>query len=454
MKNKAASFTEGPLLPNIIKFTVPIMLTSILQLLFNTADLMVVGKFCGSISVGAVGATSVITNLIINLFIGLSIGAGVSVAHAYGRRDDKTLHRIVHTVVPSAFILGLVLTVVGIFTAEPLLRLVSTPENVLPLSTTYMKIYFAGMTFTMVYNFSASVLRAAGDSKSPLIYLSIAGVINVLLNLFFVIVLDMNVAGVALATTISQGISAALMIVALMRRTDGCRFTFKMMRFYKPQLIKMIRIGIPAGIQGSIFSFSNTIIQSSINSFGAAALSGSSASSNIESYVYMCLYSFNQSAVTFIGQNQGARKFDRVRRSLWVCLACVATVGIVGGVVAYFFGPELLSLFSISRSDTVAFTHAMTRLGFICLPYFLCGIMDVTTGALRGMGSSAVPMIISIVGICAFRVIWNYTIFDTYPTPECLYVSFPISWAITFVCQFIAFFIVYRKHRKSELFDA
>ncbi|MBR4880726.1 MAG: MATE family efflux transporter, partial [Clostridia bacterium] len=207
---------------------------------------------------------------------------------------------------------------------------------------------------------------------------------------------------------------------------------------------------IPAGIQGSIFSFSTTIIQSSINSFGAAALSGSSASANIESYVYMCIYSFNQSAVTFIGQNQGAQKFDRVRRSLWICLACVTVVGVVGGTVAYFFGPELLSLFSISRSDTAAFTHAMIRLGFICLPYFLCGIMDVTTGALRGMGSSAVPMIISIAGICAFRVIWNYTAFKAYPTPECLYASFPISWAITATCQFIAFFMVYKKFKKND----
>ncbi|MBQ7827793.1 MAG: MATE family efflux transporter [Clostridia bacterium] len=452
MNKNSPTFTEGPLFPNIVKFTIPIILTSILQLLFNTADLIVVGRFGenGSLSVGAVGATSVITNLIINLFIGLSIGAGVSIAHAYGRRDDKALHRIVHTVIPTAIFVGLLLTVVGITIAEPMLRLVNTPEDILPHSAIYMKIYFAGMTFNMVYNFTASMLRAAGDSKSPLVYLTVAGVLNVLLNLLFVIVFHMDVAGVALATTISQGVSAVLMLVVLMRRTDGCKLILSKMRIYKPQLTKIMGIGIPAGIQGSIFSFSTTIIQSSINSFGPEALSGSSAAANIESYVYMCLYAFNQSAVTFIGQNQGAKKYDRVRRSLWICLGCVTVVGIVGGALVNLFAPQLLSLFNISPSNTAAFSHALVRLACISLPYFLCGVMDVTTGALRGMGSSAVPMAISIIGICALRVIWNFTVFKAYPTPTCLYLSFPVTWIVTFTCQFVAFFIVYRMHRKAD----
>lgn len=429
------------------------MLTGILQLLFNTADLVVIGRYSdyGNLSVGAVGATSVITNLIINLFIGLSVGAGVSIAHAYGRNDNKTLHRIVHTVIPTAALVGIGLTVIGVILAEPLLRLVNTPADILPHSVTYMKIYFCGMTFNMIYNFSASMLRSAGDSKSPLIYLTIAGVVNVLLNLFFVIVLKLDVAGVALATALSQGVSAALMIRALMRRTDGCKLILRKIRIYKSQLLKILRIGIPAGIQGSIFSLSTTIIQSSINSFGPEALAGSSAASNIESYVYMCLYSFNQSAVTFIGQNQGARLYDRVRKSLWICLLLVSTVGIFGGSLVHLLAPQLLSLFNISSTGSaVAFSHAMVRLSLITLPYFLCGVMDVTTGALRGLGSSAVPMAISLIGICAFRVIWNYTAFELYPTPECLYVSFPISWSITFLCQFIAFFVVYKKLRKSD----
>lgn len=455
MKNKVTSFTEGPLLPNIIKFTVPLILTSILQLLFNTADLVVIGEFSesGNLSVGAVGATSAIINLITNLFIGLSIGAGVSVAHAYGRNDRRNLHRIVHTVIPTAIIVGLGLTVIGIIVAEPLLKLVGTPADILPHSVKYIKIYFGGMVFTMVYNFSASILRAAGDSRSPLIYLTIAGVANVLLNLMFVILFRMDVAGVALATAISQGISAVLMIVALMKRTDGCRLILRRMHIYRSQFIKIMQIGIPAGIQGSIFSFSTTIIQSSINSFGPAALSGSSAAGNIESYVYMCIYAFNQSAVTFIGQNQGAGKLDRVRRSLWICLGCVTVIGIVGGFVVFLFGPEILSLFNISATESpVAFAHAMVRLGCICLPYFLCGVMDVTTGALRGLGSSTVPMVISIMGICAFRVVWNYTAFAAHPESAlCLYISFPISWFITSLAQFVAFFIVFKKYKKSEM---
>ena len=452
MKNKTASFTEGPLLPSIIKFTVPIILTSILQLLFNTADHMVVAEFSEykNLAVGAIGATNVITNLIINLFIGLSVGAGVSVAHAYGSRDQKNIHRIVHTVIPTSIVLGLILTVIGIIAAEPLLSIVNTPKDVFPLSATYMKIYFAGMTFNMVYNFSASILRAAGDSKKPLIYLTIAGVVNVILNLIFVIGFHMDVAGVALATTISQGVSAVLMIIALMRRTDGCKLYLKKMCIYKPQLTKVMQIGIPAGIQGSIFSLSTAIIQSSINSFGPQALSGSSAAGNIESYVYMCLYAFNQSAVTFVGQNLGAGKYDRVKKSFMMCILCVTVVGLTGGILVCIFAPQLLSLFGVSAVATPdAYAHALIRLACICLPYLLCGIIDVTTGALRGIGSSATPMIISIVGICAFRVIWNYTAFAAYPTAVCLYLSFPISWLITCICQFAAFLIIYKKHMKA-----
>ncbi len=444
MKNKTASLTEAALFPSIVKFTVPIILTSILQLLFNTADLVVMGRFCGSLSLGAVGATGTITNLIINLFIGLSIGAGVTVAHAYGCHDENALHRTVHTVIPAAVLFGLILTVMGIFLAEPLLRLIGLPEDILPLSVIYMKVYFAGMTFNMVYNFSASVLRAAGDSKSPLIFLTIAGVINVILNVIFVAGLGMNVEGVALATTLSQGVSAVLVVIALMRRTDGCKLTLKKMRFYKHQFLKIVRIGFPAGIQGSIFSLSTTIIQSSINSFGAAAISGSSAAGNIESFVYMSLNAFNQSAVTFIGQNLGAGKYKRVIKSFWICVACVTVLGLVGGCGAYFFGTELLSIFISDSAEAIS--HGLVRLACICLPYFVCGIMDVTTGALRGLGSSMVPMVISIVGICALRIVWNYTLFAMYPTPVCLYLSFPVSWVITTAAQFIMFFVVYKKN--------
>ncbi len=446
MKANTLSFTEGALLPKIVKFTVPIILTSILQLLFNTADLVVMGKFCGSLSLGAVGATGAITNLIINLFIGLSIGAGVTVAHAYGCHDEKALHRTVHTVIPTAIIFGLILTVLGVVLAEPLLKLIGLPKDILPLSVTYMKVYFLGMTFNMIYNFAASVLRAVGDSKSPLIYLTISGMVNVLLNILFVVGLHMNVEGVALATSISQAVSAILVVYALMKRTDSCKLYLRKLHIYKHQFIKIIRIGFPAGMQGTIFSLSTTIIQSSINTFGAASISGSSAAGNIESFVYMSLNAFNQSAVTFIGQNLGAGKLKRVMRSFLICVLCVSVVGLVGGSLAYIFGPELLSIYIADSPEAIS--HGLIRLAFICLPYFICGIMDVTTGALRGIGSSVVPMIISIVGICALRIVWNYTLFNAYPTPECLYLSFPVSWIITTAAQFISFVVIYRKNTK------
>ena len=281
VKRTNHSMLEGPLFTNIVLYTVPIILTSVLQLLFNAADLVVVGRYCGSISVAAVGATGAITNLIVNLFIGLSVGAGVTVAHALGGHEDEAVHRTVHTALPAALISGVFLTIVGVAFSGTFLRLMDTPKNVLPLSTVYMRIYFSGITFTMVYNFCASILRAAGDTKSPLIFLFIAGVVNVVLNVVFVKQFNMNVAGVALATIISQGISAVLVVIALMRRTDACRLTLSKMRFYKLQLLKIIRIGLPAGIQGSLFSISNVIIQSSVNAFGDALMSGNAAANNI-----------------------------------------------------------------------------------------------------------------------------------------------------------------------------
>ena len=336
---------QGPLLSGIILYTVPIILTSILQLLFNAADLVVVGRFCGSISVAAVGATGAITNLIINLFIGLSVGTGVTVAHALGSREDIVVHRAVHTALPAALVSGIILTIVGVSLSETFLHLMGTPENVLALSATYMKIYFGGITFNMVYNFCASILRAAGDTKSPLIFLTLAGVVNVVLNEIFVIVFHMNVAGVALATTISQGISAVLVVIALMRRTDACKLELNKMRFYKPQLMKIIRIGLPAGIQGSLFSISNVIIQSSVNSFGDILMSGNAAAGNIEGFVYVSINAFSQTAVNYIGQNAGAQQYKRGGKILGICLACVTAVGLVFGISAWYFGESLLSIY-------------------------------------------------------------------------------------------------------------
>ena len=450
MKRLNKNMLEGPLFLNIVLYTIPIILTSLLQLLFNAADLVVVGRFCGSVSVAAVGATGSITNLMVNFFIGLSVGAGVTVAHGLGSRENAAVHNTVHTALPTALISGVILTFVGIFFSETFLRMMGTPENVLPLSAVYMKIYFAGITFNMVYNFCASILRAAGDTKSPLIFLTFAGIVNVVLNVLFVTVFHMNVAGVALATTISQGISAVLVVIALMKRTDACQLHLSKMRFHKVQLAKMLRIGLPAGIQSSLFSISNVLIQSSVNSFGDVFMSGNAAASNIEGFVYVSLNAFHQTAVNFTGQNAGAKQYKRVYKTLWICLGCVVVVGLSLGTLAYSLGPTLLSIYITDSQEAIG--YGLTRMAYICIPYFLCGLMDVSTGALRGLGASFVPMVISILGVCGIRIGWIYTIFQIpqFHTPQCLYFSYTVSWTATFLFQMAAFIIVYRKHIKTE----
>jgi putative MATE family efflux protein len=437
------------LLPAVIRYTVPIILTSILQLLFNAADLVVVGRFCGPDSVAAVGNTGALTALIINLFVGISVGIGVAVAQGLGAKNGETVHRAVHTALPAAFVGSAVLTVVGVTFCQTFLTWMGTPTDVLPLSATYMRIYFGGITFTLVYNFCAAILRAAGDTKSPLIFLTIAGVVNVLLNLVFVIVLDMNVAGVALATTISQGISAVLVVWALMRRTDECKLYLRKMRFYKDQLIKAITIGLPAGLQGSLFSISNVMIQSSINSFDDKVLmAGNAAASNIESFLFVAMNSFHQTALNFTGQNVGAGNYRRVKQVMLTCLGCVAVLGTVIGVGCYGFAPYLLRIYVPDSPDAIAW--GITRMSFIFMPYALCGLMDVSTGCLRGMGVSITPTFISVIGICGIRVGWILTLFqwEQFHTPESLYISYPISWTVTFIGQFLLFWGIYHRRRK------
>ena len=450
MNKKNQDMLRGPLLGSIISYTIPIILTSVLQLLFNAADLVVVGRFCGSISVAAVGATGSITSLIVNLFIGLSVGAGVTVAHGVGSREDEVVHRTVHTALPMALLSGVVLTIVGILFSEQFLTMMGTPQNVLELSSVYMKIYFAGITFTMVYNFAASILRAVGDTKSPLVFLSIAGVINVGLNLVFVTVLHMNVAGVALATTISQAFSAVAMVVVLMKRTDAAKLHLRKMRIYKIQLMKMLRIGLPAGVQSSLFSISNVLIQSSVNSFGDILMSGNAAAQNIEGFLYVSMNSFHQTAVNFIGQNVGAKQYDRVKKIVWICLGCVAVVGLGLGTLMYSFGESLLSIYITDSAEAISW--GLVRLSIIAQFYFLCGLMDVSTGALRGMGASVSPMIISVLGVCGIRIGWVMTVFriPQFHTPQSLYFSYIISWSLTFLIQMYAFFKIYKKHTAIE----
>ncbi len=451
MNSRSADLTQGPLLKQIIFYTIPIILTGILQLLFNAADLVVVGQYCGSISVGAVGATGPVINLITNLFIGFSVGSGVSVAHGIGAGKDEDVRRVVRTSIPLAAICGLILTIIGIAGAKFILQLMDTPDDAIDLSAAYMRIYFCGIVSSMLYNFGSAILRAAGDTKSPLIYLTAAGILNVMLNLLFVTVFKMDVAGVALATALSQTVSAALIIRALMRRDDACKLELKKMHIYKRQLFRIMQIGFPAGIQGSLFSISNVIIQSSVNSFGSIAMSGNAAAQNIEGFVYTSMNSVSQSALNFAGQNHGAGKFDRIRKTMFICLGFVLCIGLGLGLSAYFFSKPLLSIYISDSAEAIE--YGIVRVLYICVPYFLCGLMDVSTGLLRGLGSSILPMIITIAGVCGFRVLWIYTVFrlPQYHSLEVLYISYLISWAMTFLVQITLFVILLNIKKKKAL---
>ncbi|MBQ3915390.1 MAG: MATE family efflux transporter [Ruminococcus sp.] len=445
MLSRSSDLTEGPLLSKIVYYSIPIILTGILQLLFNAADLVVVGRFCGSISVAAVGACGAVINLLVNLFIGLSVGAGVTVAHGIGAGKDEDVKRTVHTAIPVAFICGILLTVVGVAGAGSILSFMGTPDDVLRLSAVYMRLYFCGITANTLYNFGAAILRAAGDTKSPLAYLTAAGILNVVLNLIFVIAFKMDVAGVGLATSLSQCLSAFLIIRALVKREDSCRLIFSQMHIYKRQLLRIFQIGFPAGIQGALFSISNVLIQSSVNSFGSVVMSGNAAAQNIEGFVYTSMNSISQTALNFTGQNHGAGKFDRIKKIMLICLGLVAGTGIVLGAAAWIGAKPLLSIYITDSQEAIK--YGVIRMTCICLPYFLCGIMDVATGLLRGIGYSVMPMIVTVAGVCVFRIVWIYTVFriPQFHTLESLYLSYAISWIMTFTIEIVCFNILLKK---------
>ena len=438
---------QGPLAWPLVTYAIPIMLTSVLQLLFNAADLVVVGRYCGSVSVAAVGSTGAITNLIINLFIGMSVGAGVAVAHGIGSREQETVFRTVHTAVPLAAISGIFLTVVGVSLSGKILRAMSTPEDVLPLSKMYMEIYFLGITFNMLYNFCASMIRAAGDTKTPLVILTLAGILNVVLNVLFVKFGGMNVDGVAWATIISEALSAAAILWVMTQRMDVCRLELRKVHIYKEPLVKMLRIGIPAGIQSSMFSASNVALQSAVNTFGSVAVSGNAAVSNLEGFMYVIENAFHQTAVNYVGQNCGAQQFDRVKRVTGLCTLYAVIAGLVAGFTMYACGPQLLSLYITDSQEAIQI--GMERMKVDILPYFLFGMQDVLTGVLRGMGASFLSMIITVLGICGIRILWINTVFQipAFHTQPSLYLSYPLSWSITFLVQFTAFLVVFRKVR-------
>lgn len=437
---------NGPLLGKILVFYFPLMLSGVLQLLFNAADIIVVGKFAGDEALAAVGSTSALINLLVNVFIGLSVGTNVLVSRYYGAGQKKELGEMVHTSVLTSLISGLILVFVGFFLAGPALRMMDTPEDVIQMSILYMRIYFAGMPVMMAYNFGSAILRAVGDTKRPLYYLLVAGVLNVALNLLFVIVFHMSVAGVALATVISQGLSAFLVLRSLVKSDADYKLYISKLRIEGDKLMKMIRIGVPAGLQGALFSVSNVLIQSSVNSFGKIAMAGNTAAGNIEGFVYTAMNALHQTAISFTGQNYGAKKFDRIGRILFICLTLVIGVGLLLGNGAYWLGGTLLTLYT-DNPEAIGF--GILRLSIICTTYCLCGMMDVIVGSIRGMGYGIMPMLVSLTGACLFRVVWIYTIFQRVHTLECLYYSYPISWALTFGAHLLCFFLIFRREKKK-----
>ena len=433
---------NGPLLKKIILFAIPLMLSGVLQLLFNAADVIVVGRFTGNEALAAVGSTSSLINLLINLFVGVSVGANVLLGKHIGARDEENASKTVHTAVTFALVVGIAMIFVGFFLSRPLLELMGTPEDVINLSVLYMRIYFVGMPAFMFYNFGAALLRAVGDTKRPLYFLTLAGIINVIFNLIFVIVFHMGVAGVALATIISEGISAFLVFLCLKGADGVLHLDHRSLSFHKDVTIQMMKIGLPAGLQGCIFSVSNVLIQSSVNSFGSIAMAGNTASANLEGFVYNAMNSLYQTSLSFTSQNMGAKKYKRVDKILIECLVIVMIVGIVMGGGAYLIGTSLLSIYS---SDPQVISYGLLRMSLICVPYFLCGMMDVFVGSLRGMGYSVMPMLVSLTGACLFRIVWIFTIFATNRSLFVLYFSYPVSWALTATAHLICYMIVRKK---------
>ena len=446
-RNYEIDMCNGPLLGKILRFSIPLMLSGILQLLFNAADIIVVGRFTGKEALAAVGSTGSLINLLINLFMRLSIGANVLAAQYIGARDTRNVSETIHTSILLSVICGTVMIFVGLALAEPLLTLMGTPDDVLSQAALYMRIYFVGMPVIMLYNFGSAILRAMGDTQRPLIFLLIAGVVNVILNLIFVIVFHMGVAGVAIATVISQAISAALIVICLIRSDGMFQLHLKRLHIHRDKLFAMMRIGLPAGMQGAIFSISNVLIQSSINSFGSVVMAGSTAASNIEGFVYNAMNAVYQANLSFTSQNMGARKYSRINRILFLCLAVVTVIGLVMGVGATLLGNQLLRIYN---TDPEVIGYGLERMAFVCMPYFLCGLMDVMVGSMRGMGYSIVPMIVSLTGACGLRILWIFTVFAAEHTLPALFISYPISWAVTFLAHLICFAVVRRKFPKED----
>lgn len=444
--------TTGPFLKKIIMFSLPIMLSGLLQIFFNAADTVVVGQFSqdGDFAVSAVGSTGSLINAIVALAMGLSNGAGVIVAQNVGAKNSDAVKKTVHTAMLLSVILGVVVGAIGFFLSGEILKIIDTPDEVLPLASLYLKIYFAGLPVQLIYNFGSSILRAIGDTTRPLIFLGVSGVLNVGLNILFVAGFNMSVAGVALATVISQGVSAVLVVLYMKKQNNDCRLYLSKLCIDKRALTQTLYIGVPAGIQGMIFSVSNVIMQSTINFFGALAMSGSAAATSVAGFIYIPMNSIHHAATSFIGQNTGAKKFDQVKKLTLMLLGVVSVTGIVLAGFIVGFGETFLGFYTETPE---AIKYGMIHLAVMGIPYFVCGIMDVIVGCIRGMGTSVAPMLVSIFGVCGIRLAWIWGIFpfirsvvaDPYTQYVFLFLSYVISWTITFLCQVLIWNRSYKK---------
>lgn len=433
---------NGTLMDKLISFSLPLMLSGILQLLFNAVDIIVVGRFTGSQALAAVGSTTALINIFTNLFIGISLGANVLAARFYASGKEKEMSETVHTSITLALISGLVMALAGVLLARFALNLMGTPNDVIDQSVLYMRIYFLGMPFFMLYNYGAAILRAVGDTKRPLFFLVISGMTNAVLNLVLVIVFHMGVAGVAIETIVSQLISSILVLRCLYTSNTSYRLYFSKLGIKTQYLKQIFQVGIPAGIQSTVINLSNALLQSSVNSFGSVAMAGYTAANNIFGFLYMSVNAVTQSCMSFTSQNYGVKKLKRMDRVLLDCMILSVGVTLTLGCGAYFFGPELLKIYT---SDADVIRCGVEVLAFTTVPYFCCGIMDLLPGALRGMGYSGVPMILSIIGTVGTRIVWIFGLFPAHRSLSFLFISYPVSWILTILMQAVCFCFV-RKH--------
>lgn len=444
VKKNEMDMTSGNLFKKLFIFSMPLVLSGILQLLYNAADLIVCGQFGSEHSVAAISSTNSLINLIIQLFLGLSVGANVLMARCFGEGNKEKGQRVVYTSMIFSVIFGLIIGIFGVFSSRYFLELMGTPDDVIDLSAKYLMIYFIGLPFSMIYNFGASLLRAIGDTKRPFYFLMTAGIFNVLLNLLFVIVFKLDVPGVAIATIISQGISAGLVVLCLLRNKGFFRFRFRELRIYKREALEIIRIGLPAGLQGVIFSLSNVLIQSSINSLGTNVMDGNGAASSLEGFIYTAMNAVAQSCVAFVSANFGAGKKKNIQKSVMYSAILVILMNFVVGGIVLLLENQLLGLYVHTEE---ALEAGRQRLFIIAVTYFLCGLMDTFAYALRGIGYSLLPTIISLCGACGLRILWIYFVFplEEFHNISGLAVSYPISWIITAMVHFIFFLILFSR---------